>query len=75
MTSEQKVLEFEEAQSTTMDKTIRLMIEHMFDHDNDEGELHATINRGKENEAVVVLAIRIKSIDGNELRPELAEDK
>ena len=62
-----KVIEFNSAGEMTMDKCIRLIIEHMFDYDNDEGILTATINEGKDNEAQVELSLKIKSINGTEL--------
>jgi hypothetical protein len=59
-----KVVEFDKAKDMTMDKCIRLIIENMFDYDNDEGTLVATINEGQDNEAVVELYLRIASING-----------
>jgi len=65
-----KVVEFDAADKMTMDKCIRLIIEHMFEYDNDEGVLTATINEGKDNEATVELSLKIKSINGTELNGE-----
>ena len=62
-----KVIEFDTATEMTVDKCIRLIIETMFDYDNDEGTLTATINEGKENEAVVELGIKVQAINGTRL--------
>lgn len=67
---EVKVIEFDKATEMTMDKCIRLIIESMFDYDNDEGTLTATINEGKDNEAEVELFLKITSINGTKLETE-----
>jgi hypothetical protein len=61
-----KVIQFDNA-SMSMDKCIRMIIENMFDYDNDEGTLTATINEGKDNEAEVQLYLKITSINGTKL--------
>ena len=67
--AEAKVIEFEKSKEMNMDKCIRLIIENMFDYDNDEGTLTALINEGEDNEAVVELYLRITSINGTKLEP------
>ena len=71
MSDNLKVIEFDTATEMTMDKCIRLIIEHMFDYDNDEGTLTATINEGKDNEAVVELGLKIQAINGTRLDEEV----
>lgn len=65
--SDIKVVEFPDADTISMDKCVRAIIENMFDYDNDVGELEVLINKGKDNEAQVTLQLRITSINGTKL--------
>lgn len=74
MSDDVKVIEFDKAQEMTMDKCIRLIIENMFDYDNDEGTLEAIINEGKDNEAKVELYLKITSINDTKLEERVDKE-
>jgi hypothetical protein len=59
----QKIIDFPNADVMTFDKTVRSIIENLFDYDSDHGYLTATINRGKDNEAEVTMLFKIISIN------------
>jgi hypothetical protein len=68
--TETREIEFPDACDISMDKGIRSIVEHMFDNDNDAGELQVVVNKGLENEAEVTLLIRIKSINNIQIAGE-----
>jgi hypothetical protein len=74
MSNEEKVIDFPHADETTFDKTVRGIIETLFDFDNDHGFLTATINRGKDNEAEVKMLFKIVSINSTNLENLTDED-
>ncbi len=71
--AEVKVIEFDKSAEMTMDKCIRMIIENMFDYDNDEGTLTATINEGQDNEAEVEMLLKITAINGTKLEEEATD--
>lgn len=70
----QKTIDFPNADVMTFDKTVRSIIETLFDYDSDHGYLTATINRGKDNEAEVTMLIKITSINQTDLENLTDED-
>lgn len=72
--AQEKVIDFPHADETTFDKTVRSIIETLFDFDNDHGFLTATINRGKDNEAEVTMLFKIVSINQTNLENLTDED-
>lgn len=71
---EEKVVEFPNADEVSFDKTVRSIIETLFDYDNDHGYLTATINRGKDNEAEITMLLKIVSINQTDLENLTEED-
>ena len=71
MANEQDATDIGKASEITLDKSMRIIVSELVEHDNTEAQLEVTINEGLENEAVILFSLLILAINGKMLTEDI----